>query len=108
MNFFNFKRGHWVLVTGFLSAVILAVAVFAYLTQRQARTMRAEFRESLIPGPFKVSDDELEKNAVTGHDDGLSSPGARTAHSDGACRSCTEKKKTAMPQGNAESVDPAE
>jgi serpin B len=98
VNFFNFKRKHWMIIIIFLVVVISAVAGFAYFLEKELQKTRMTIRGLLIPEPFKVS--ETEASAQT-QADIKSDPLSRQidlASQKATCTSCAERKKEMVSQ----------
>lgn len=94
MNFFNFKRKHWVMVGIFTGAMLAMVAGFAYFMERQSQKVIAEVRGYLVPEQFQLSVDEEKDLANDDMDDNFLSVQAggpaRVPKKD-SCTSCAQK-----------------
>lgn len=105
MNFFNFKRKHWVMVGIFLAAMIAMVVWFAYFMERQSQNVIAEVRGYLVPEQFQLSESE-EKNIANEEVDNnfltIQAGRARGAPAKGSCSSCGQE-----PGPASEILDPA-
>lgn len=89
MNFFNFKRKHWIIVGIFLGFNILFVIAFAVFIHRLHANVIKAHRESLIPSnPHAVSP---EKEAVGD----VRVPEGTLTVGVGTCTSCAANQKEA-------------
>lgn len=89
MNFFNFKRKHWIIVGIFLGFNIIFVIAFAVFIHRLHANVIKIHRESLIP---KASQVTAKEEAVL--KELRASEGSLTVKSD-TCTSCAAKQKEA-------------
>ncbi len=88
MNFFNFKRKHWITVIVFLIVMIGVVAGFACFLETQIQKTRTIMRGYLIPEPFNVPETRANAQAQDPDREGRLSRRMDVASPKGACTSC--------------------
>ncbi len=105
MNFFNFKRKHWVMVGIFTGAMLAMVAGFAHFMERQSQKVIAEVRGYLVPEQFQLSESEEKDLAGDEADDNfltVQAAGDRRVPAKQSCSSCDQE-----PGSTSEILDPA-
>jgi len=97
MNFFNFKRKHWVMLGIFTVGVVAMAVWFVFFIEKKSQEVVAEVRGYIIPEPFRVSSDEVLDADPATIDDGSLSVQVGSVQAKDDCKSCTSTKEMSAP-----------